>query len=581
MSHSPVSLSKPSTARSERGDETTRHLCAGVYHDPEFRDLVIRDVLTDPVHRAAPSYGFDLVAVADHAWRAWTLETAQHACTLSLLVIAFAGNVPVAVTVICGLALWGLAIPTLRLALQVVHLKTRTAVAALLRRYKTTGELELDNELKERVWWFKLGLVCCALALVLPVVAAGSANVPLGRTLLWAAIFLALMGLVTSVSAVLRHRRLIRVRRAGTLRPPRLTRRQRAIHAQQTHPVAVYRRPEPRDEDALRLPYDPDDEPSFFVGSGKLVHRWLPPLSVQLLRAKSEPSVNGLDGSGGTQREFVRPPFAAHELVDHLKHEMKPIGRADDPIRLPGYHVLDRVYVAEPDLPGARDLMAHSCDRSRLRQLIDEPYRAAQHFLEIRATSSGELVVTVFLRVTVKGRSLSLDFAACALTRTPPAYQRPVRTGRAAVTRTALTGLRTLPIEMVRSWRMVKAPWVLLRMACTSLWPRELEPVRGTLMSIREEKSVPWRQSDFDLPVILDHMKIVELRLLKATKDFLTTHQVDTSTFDKRAETIISASVLNMGGHMNINDSAVGGNAQINQHAVVPHGTGNAAPQGA
>ncbi|MFH9299484.1 hypothetical protein [Streptomyces sp. NPDC017520] len=58
------------------GDEpsaATRHLCSGVYVDERFRDLVIDEVCTAPYRRVAPSYGFDIVPVMRHAWRAAAL----------------------------------------------------------------------------------------------------------------------------------------------------------------------------------------------------------------------------------------------------------------------------------------------------------------------------------------------------------------------------------------------------------------------------------------------------------------------------------------------------------------------------
>jgi hypothetical protein len=38
---------------------------------------------------------------------------------------------------------------------------------------------------------------------------------------------------------------------------------------------------------------------------------------------------------------------------------------------------------------------------------------------------------------------------------------------------------------------------------------------------------------------------------------------MDTSTFDKQAATIINSGVLNMGGRTEVNQSAVGANAQL------------------
>ncbi|MGK5558455.1 hypothetical protein ACSNOI_43330 [Actinomadura kijaniata] len=587
----PVSLTKPPTERSERGDEATRHLCAGVYLDRGFRDLVLRRIRHDTVHRVAPSYGFDLVPVVDHAWRCWVLETTQHACNVALLIIAARSSPPTGLTVVCALGLWGLAGPLLRLAPKMIWTKARTVLAAKLHKFMTVGEIDTDNLLKTQVQWLRWGLAGCGAMLTAPIVSAGMAGVPLPWVLGWAGGFLALLAFVTGALTAVRQRSLNSTQGSGPLRPARFSRRYEEIDRQQSHTVVVYRRPEPEkqeDEKGPDLRFPPDDEPNFFVGSGKLVHRWLPPLTVQLLRRRSDaPSSNGAGEAHSLfpddmSREFVSPPFRAHELVEHLRAAMKPIGRPDDPTRLPGYQVSDRVYIAETDVPANLERLSGPCDPRWLHRIIDEPYGAAQHFLEIRTTSSGELVTTVFLRVTVKGRSLSLDFATCALTRTPPRYQgldQLARHGTAATLRVVSLALCRLPMTILDAWRLVTAPPVVLHGLRARRggggWGR------GPRVCVREEVAADWRLADFDQPVILDQMKIIELRLLTAVKDFLRARGVDTSAFEKRAETIISANVLNMGGRVDINNSAVGDNPQVNQATVVPHGSHDATVQGA
>ncbi|WP_067831538.1 hypothetical protein [Actinomadura kijaniata] len=586
MSHAPpVSLTKPPAERSERGDETTRHLCAGVYLDRRFRNLVLRRVLHEPHRRVAPSYGFDLVPVVDHAWRCWVLETTRHACTVALLLIAAWSSLPTALTVVCALGLWGLAWPLLRLAPEVLRIRLRTARAEWFHRYKTRGELNDANRLKEQTRWLKLGTACCGVMAVTPAVSAWSAGVPVLWVLAWSTVFLALIAVVTAMLAAAWQRALNSTRHPGPLRPSRLSRRQEVIDRQQRHPVAVYRRPEPKkDDDDPLLRLDPDDDPNFFVGSGELVHRWLPPLTVQLLRDRRGTALANGTGpptlSGDGEREFVTPPFQAHELVEHLRSRMKAIGRTSDPTRMPGYQVADRIYFAEGDAPDVRKALTERCAPETLRRIINEPYGPAQYFLEIRTTSSGELVTTVFLRVTVKGRSLSLDFAACALTRTPSRSQLH---GRPALHRApalaVLAALGRLPLEVLDSWRLVTAPWVLTQSLRVRRggggWGRSPQ------VCVREHAAADWRSADFDKPVILDQMKIIELRLLTAVKDFLRSRGVDTSTFEKRAETIISANVLNMGGRVDITNSAVGDSAQVNLGTPVPHGSNDPTVQGA
>src|SRR5437899_2887850 len=103
-------------SRTSDTDDATRHLCAGVYSDPDFRDMVLRKVHNSPRHRVAPSYGFDLVPVVMHAWRARKLEIAQQ---LSLLAILGAGLLlaePAAITAACVVGLYWLAPQVFRTA---------------------------------------------------------------------------------------------------------------------------------------------------------------------------------------------------------------------------------------------------------------------------------------------------------------------------------------------------------------------------------------------------------------------------------------------------------------------------------
>ncbi|GAA2121409.1 hypothetical protein GCM10009780_81950 [Actinomadura alba] len=540
-----------------------------MYLDRGFRNKVIRQVHNDAHRTVAPSYGFDLVAVLQHAWRAWALETTQHVCVLSVFLIGYASHPPATVTALSAIGIWYLVLTMLRTAPTVLRLRTKKLIDRWMRRYDVSRE---DLQLPAQTRMLRVSAVGCVLLLVLPVSAAGAANVPLRDTTIVAMSLLVLVAGVIAAVGIVRQLELSVLSKATTFRSTKLTRRGESIARQQCDPLVVYRRPEPKGEsdEALRLP-DLDDVSGFFVGSGRLVHRWRPPLVVQLRRSRDG------DGDDDAPREFAESPFKAHELVDHLRNAMKMIRRTTDPIRLPGPGVCDRVYVAETDMAAGRDESQVKAGLKDLKRIINDPHCVAHHFLEVSVTSSGELVTTVFLRVTVKGRSLSLDFAACALTRTPMDYQLYdtfARGGPRALLYSALRAVRDLPAEVAQMWRLSGTP-LMLAGAVRARKGRSLFPYRralvGTRLSVREEKSVSWHDSEFDHPTIFDQMKIVELRLLKATEEFLRSRGVDTSAFSKRAETIINASVLNMGGRVDINNSAVGPNAQVNHGAA--HGT--------
>jgi len=529
-------------------------------------------VYNDTAHMVAPSYGFDLVPVVRHAWRAWLIDTAQHLCVLVILLL----NPPAGIVVVSALCLWYLLRVMARSARTVLPLRAKQAMDRLLHR---TRWLSDSDELRRHVRLLRLsGLGCAVLPLTLPI-AAGFERVPLERMARSAAFSALLVIVVVGVGAAIRQISLNRMHHdsAGSLRPQKLSLRQSTIDDQQSHPYIVYRRPSPpepdeNEDETKRFRFDPFDDgrPSPFAGSGKTVHRWLPPLTVQLL--KRQPLGIGDELGRHTPMEvleYPNPPFEAHQLVAHLKKAMAPMGDLEDPTGLRGFTVHDRLFIAEPDVEAGPEWLRIRPGQKEIDERIDDPYDAVHHFLEIGATATGELVTTAFVRVTVKGRALSLDFATCALTRTPADYQLLNAFAEAtdgAVLRSALRSLLGLPAEVLRAWRLAEAPRFLIG-AMRARKNRMLKPRRGMAiaarLSIREEQATPWEHAQLDEVTIHDHMKLIEQRLLKATEDFLESYEIDTSAFKKRATSIINTGVFNMGGKTEIKQSAVGTKAQV------------------
>ncbi|MGW2143414.1 hypothetical protein ACWCOT_03825 [Nonomuraea bangladeshensis] len=530
----------------------------------------------DTSHMVAPSYGFDLVPVVRHAWQAWLLDMAQHLCVLVILLL----NPPAGIVVVSALCFWCLLRVMARSSRTVLPLRAKQVMDRLLHRTRWRSD---SDELRQHVRLMRLsGLGCAGLLLTLPIV-AGFEHVPLeqmARSTVFSAL---LVVVVVGANAAIRQISLNRMHHStGSLRPRKLSRRQRAIDDQQSHPCVVYRRPSPPESDEdepARFKFNPfdDDQQSPFAGSGKLVHRWLPPLTVQLL--KRQPLDVGDELGRHTPMdvlEYPNPPFKAHELVSHLKKAMAPMGDLEDPTGLRGFTVHDRLFIAEPDVEAGPQWLRTRPDQKEIDERIDDPYDAVHHFLEIGATATGELVTTVFVRVTVKGRALSLDFATCALTRTPADYQVLNAFAEAtvgAVLRATLRSLLGLPAEVLRAWRLVEAPQLLFG-AMRARKNRMLKPRRGmaiaTRLSIREEKATPWEHAQLDEVTIHDHMKLIEQRLLKATEDFLESYEIDTSAFKKRATSIINTGVFNMGGKTEIKQSAVGTKAQVRADSREP-----------
>lgn len=556
----------------------TRHLCTGAYEDRSFRDLVIRKVHNDSRRRVAPSYGFDLVPVVRHAWRAWFLDVALHTSVLGCLTLGLTlGHELAVVLVSCVLGTCFLLHAAARNLAEVLRLRADKVAKRWSEKREPRHRGFPHDELDKRMRLLKATLAGCVVLALIPFVVAKAIDGSL-HAALPAAVAMAEILVACGVAVgVLRQLLLNAIHRASSLRPESLTRRERVIDEQQHHACVVYHRPEHRkDVDPLDLILSQREAPSPFVGTGKLVNRWLPPMTIQLLR----PDPTG--HLGWAQREHTTPPFRAHQLVDRLRSALTELSET-----LPGLAVADRLYVAEADVSTNRRILTGDVTLM-LRQVIDNHRTLAHHYLETSVPiAGGELVTTVLIGVSLKGRCLSLDVATCALTRTPQDFQRIDRYaehGASAVARAALGSVFRLPADALRLWRLAEVPVVLGR-AWWAIKDRTHKPRRrievGARVAIRERTADDWSNAQLDETTIYDHMKIIEQRILKATEDFLEEHDVDTSVFEKRATSIINSGVLNMGGVTEVNQSAIGMSAQALINSENAASTAQAAKQAA
>ena len=552
----------------------TRHLCAGVYVDRSFRDLILRKIHNDARHRVAPSYGFDLVPVVRHAWRSWLLDTGQLLAMLGILVASpvidglLAAVVVWCVVVLC-LLLRGIArVSPEVLRLQVKGVSEHWGFQANTRRRRVS-----DPDLRSRKRLLKAMLVGCLIAVVAPLVVSYLLEVPLISATRPAIVISSVLVSCAIVAGVVRQLLLNALVHTGAVRPPTLTRREKIIDEQQDHPCVIYHRPPHRDDDANPLDLLARiDTPSPFLGSGKLVNRWLPPLTVQLLRPG--------DGSLA-QREYTRPPFTAHKLVETLRAALKELGSDPGTENLPELRVRDRIYIAAADFPADHDLIRGGLGKLEIWRIIDDHRLTGHHFLETSVPIfGGELVATVLLRVSVKGRCLSLDVATCALTRTPEAYHVIDwfgERGTGAVLRSAVRSALGVPVDVMRMWRLLEIPvvlgWAWWAQKDRTVVPRRRRSIRPKV-AVREEITNAWENAQLDRTTIYDHMKIVEQRILKTTMDFLKEHGVDTSVFEKQATNIINSGVLNMGSsQMTVGQLAAGVGAQLTNNGLMNSGS--------
>lgn len=558
----------------------TRHLCSGVYVDERFRNLVIDEVCTAPYRRVAPSYGFDIVPVMRHAWRAAALTAlVRGSVAAGVGVPVLMGALPTAILVSCGFALLCL----MPLAVELRKLDREPELGRIGRGGRQGRK---RKKFKRRGLGPVQGARALSSWLLFPRRYSESAHAL--RRVGWAALSLTLAGLTIGLThphhatnalhlgagimlvclgvGAVRQLILQRILRAPTLRPRRLTRRERAADTEQGHTCAVYRR--------ARHSEDDDEEDDFavftlfgdespFIGAGELVYQWNPPMSIQLLRPCDD------DGAPLHEREHLVPPFQAHELVDYLREAVQLLDSDSQDVRLPT-RVTDRVYVAETDVAVDRSLLTRKFDTTRLREIINTPGSKEYHFLEVISPAEGaEFVATVLLHISVQGRTLSISTAACVLAHTPRSFQRTAEFGHhgvLAVPWAALRELVMLPSEIRQSWRIVR---YLFSLGKAAVLPRNLTstPIRnvliGSRVSIREKSAQEWSKIQLEKTDILGRMKTIERRLLRATGDFLVNHDVDAAEFYDRATKIINSGIFNFGDNNNFSNNAVGDAAQV------------------
>ncbi len=537
----------PAGVRDDRQSTATRHLCAGVYLNREFRDRVIREVHNDCRHRVAPSYGFDLVAVVEHARRAWALGTAYQLCLVVLFAAGLRTDVMATVLAICVILAMRSVADVPRTFLELLKLQRRSWARRWRAKAESAGDAQELREQKRRFW---LDLGTCALLAAVMAITAELTSSSLPAALPQAMTTLLLAAALAVVAGVTRQLAVNRLHQTANLRPTRLSKRAEVVDAQQSSTLVVYGHH-----------YSSQSTPSPFVGSG-FVHRW-PQQSIQLVRDESKKS------------EFIasdHPRFDAPELIRFLRKAATELGSSQEGPGLPGLHVRDRLFIAEEHVATVRHLLLNEPTPDEVEQLIDDPSSLVKHYLEIGISRSGEVVTTLFLNLTMRARTLNIDFALGMLTSLPrefrvvDAYRR---NGAGEVVRSAFRALRDLPHELHRLWRLGTAPWVVVR-AWYARKDRTLvsrrNSVIGARVSIRQESDMRGRDRHiaFDAPEIAKNKNFILNSMFESIVEFLKLKGMDVSSFERQVNTIINANVFSTGS-LKIDSSAIGPDATVNQ----------------
>lgn len=525
----------------------TRRLCAGVYLNRHFRDLVIRGVHNDCRHRVAPSYGFDLVPVLEHARRAWVLGTAQQICVVALFTTGALTDVTATVLAGCAVAAMPLAANASRAFLKAVRLKGRLLGQKWLGKKVQADE---EQELKEQTHRFFLNLGGCAVLAAGVVFTADRTRASLSASLPYSAILLSLTGVLVVAAGVTRQLAVNQLHLAANLRPAKLSRRSEVVDTQQTSTLVVY------DHDNSTY-----GTPSPFLGSG-FVYTW-PQRSIQLVRDETR------------NADFITsddPRFDAAELMRFLQKKATELSRSHEGPGLPGLHVRDRLFISQEKVLSAQHLLLGEPTPDEIDEITNDPNSPVQHYLEVSVSKTGEVVTTLFMGLTLRARTLNVDIVLGMLTSLPYEFlsvDAHRENGVGAVVRSAFRALRDLPREAGDAWRLATAPWVVAR-ALYGRQDRAVIPRRrrgiGPRFSLRQEVELVDRPRHvaFDRREIEDSKNVILNTLLDAIREFLESKGMDVSAFKGQVTNIITTDVFST-GPLKIENSAIGANAQVNQ----------------
>ena len=541
----------PSSNPESFGQTATRRMCAGTYLDRHFRDQILHEVYNKRNRRIAPSYGFDVVPVVTHAWRAWRLETYQHLAILLLLVIAAVRFLLATIIVTFLIIVW-------YMARAVFH--WGRDLAAYFRERKSISEYE---QIRSRGKVLGYGLLCLAILLVVAVIFTVAHKAQLAESwptrtgLAYAFIGLAFADLVLMIATAMRQRSLDYLGQDNASRSHWSSPRIATLQAQQAHPFTVY---------STFMP---------FVGAGTNIVTW----------SFAQRLVHVNHAGIGSDQEYDEPPFTTKQLVSRLKTSIESLRQDENPeTRLPGLTVDDHVFLEGTHSVPYRPILGNNPVQKDISADIDkvmeEPCDVARHYLACRVVSwEGEVVTNVFVHVSLQGRTLYIELTTYALTPTRRQYHiidEVGGTGPGAMTRSVAKSLVGLPDALLAVRFLVQVPsqlWAALQAQRDGTLTVRRGVNIGADFSAREAAIAPDEESYFQFRDILKHWKIIERRLIATVGDFLKECDVDTSEFWERATSILNKGVINMGaGNITITGSAIGDQASVNNAPATPGG---------
>jgi hypothetical protein len=531
-------------------DAATRYLCAGARLDENFARTVVRELRQERFRATAPSYGVDLGRVLGHA------EQAVHQLRRRDLPVAAALLASLLLLPVGTAVYWVAGLFLLRGGAQTgtaASLRSRLSAdsAAVVAGRKEPSFLVLARNLVIQV--VVLVVACLIGSHVLDWLGLGFVGqFLLGLLLLVGAPWLATMQQLDAAWQVLREQLTPAAFAADTRRPA-------------TPPAGLPQSAVGGDANLIVYSgYNP------FVGAGDEVTSWN---FAMRLRPKGQ--------QPGQAADTPPLPFGLPELVERLASDLEGLRNESSPVadRLPGLVVTERVFINGSELqnnplygkgtfwPGhsgplpAESRPADTLPREqvvRARGLADGPVR---HCLcaQIRSWGS-DLVLSVFVQVTVTGSTLYVQANTLVLTPVREAYRLGDSIARARSEE-----------DVVQAWAdaLIRSRGVLLTAPAGAISElrtdsrtrsRERKQRRaiandrrydfGASLSLRELASSHAYRNLFQRTDVTRLGKQIELQVLHTLAEFLAEHGLDLGELNQHREVILNHGIMMTGGVM-------------------------------
>jgi hypothetical protein len=297
-----------------------------------------------------------------------------------------------------------------------------------------------------------------------------------------------------------------------------------------------------------------------FVGSGINIKAWS--FAVDVSQGKEE-----------LGRVFQVQPFEVKELYSEISSAL-----AD--LNLGNVSIEDKLCVNGRDirndprfLPDLLERPVTKVAREVVEGCIDNPSTNVRHYKQIRLVDwSGELVLSIFLRLSKPGRNLFIETTYCLLTPLDTRYQKVdamnpdpgigywLWTGLVCAVAAAMSWL-LWPVWVVAKLLMQHGQW-LVDVLTRKVIRKDPTFDRGAVSSIREDVGVVAYQRYFQKLDKEMYMKILEQQVMEAIVRFLDGKGIETTQMKERRTTILNSGVI-VSGTMSVQGDtvAVGGQA--------------------